>query len=97
MSLAVFWCEIHGLHVDRRRGSFVGMKTADDYHAKIRFWVAEASKPGFRPRPCPVPETLPPFSPQRFSSYAELNAWKHRYLLEIARQGGVKWKRSSPN
>lgn len=73
------------------------MKAMDDYQAKIRFWVAAASRPGFRPPPCPAPENLPPFSPQRFSSYAQLNEWKRRYLLEIARQGGVKWKRSSPN
>ena len=73
------------------------MKATDDNQAKIRFWVAEASRPGFRPRSCPVPANLPSFPPQRFSSYAELNAWKLRYLREIARQGGVKWKRSSPD
>lgn len=72
------------------------MKATDDRQAKIRFWVAEASRPGFRPRSCPVPANLPSFSPQRFSTYAELAAWKRRYLLEIARQGGVTWKRSSP-
>lgn len=75
----------------------MGMKAVDDIQAKVRFWAAEASQPGFRPRSCPVPEHLPPFPPQRFSSYAELNAWKRRYLLEIARQGGVQWKRSSPD
>ena len=64
----------------------------DDPHAKIRIWAAEATRPGFRPPSCPVPENLPKFPPQRFSSYAEMNAWKRRYLLEIARQGGVKWK-----
>lgn len=78
-------------------GRLANMKATDDNQAKIRFWAAEASRPGFRPRSCPVPENLPPFSPQRFSSYAEFNAWKHQYLLEIARQGGVRWKRSSPN
>ncbi len=72
------------------------MKAADDLQAKIRWWAAESSRPGYRPPPCPVPQNLPPFSPQRFSSYAELNAWKRGYLLEIARQGGVKWKPSSP-
>ena len=89
--------ENRGLHPGGGRGSVVGMKAADDIQAKVRFWAAEASRPGFRPRPCPVPENLPRFSPQRFSSYAELNAWKHGYLLEIARQGGVKWKRSLPD
>lgn len=77
--------------------NLMAMKATDDYSAKIRFWAAEAVKPGFRPLPCPIPENLPPFSPQRFSSYAEFNEWKRNYLLEIARQGGVKWKPSSPN
>ena len=75
--------------------SLIGMKSTDDVQAKIRLWVAAAAQPGFRPPPCPVMEKLPPFPPQRFSSYAQLNEWKHWYLLEIARQGGVKWKRSS--
>ena len=73
------------------------MKAVDDPHAKIRFWAAEAARPGFRPPSCPVPENLPKFPPQRFSSYAEMNLWKRRYLLEIARQGGVKWKSSPLN
>ena len=72
------------------------MKAADDIHAKIRFWAAEAAQPGHRPLPCPQPDGLPAFAPRRFSSYAELNEWKRGYLLEIARRGGVKWKRSSP-
>jgi len=73
------------------------MKATDDVQAKIQFWVAEAAKPGFRPLPCPEPESLPVFSPQRFSSYAALNEWKRGYLLAIARQGGLTWKRSSPS
>ena len=89
--------ENRGLHPGGGRGSLMGVKAVDDIQAKVRFWAAEAARPGFRPRACPVPENLPPFTPRRFSSYAELNAWKHRYLLEIARQGGVKWKRSSPD
>jgi hypothetical protein len=72
------------------------MKAVDDPHAKIRFWAAEAARPGFKLPPCPVPEQLPKFPPRRFSSYAELNEWKRGYLLEIARQGGVRWKSSSP-
>ncbi|HQQ61585.1 MAG TPA: hypothetical protein PKU89_09645, partial [Kiritimatiellia bacterium] len=80
----------------RRNITLFSMKAVDDPHAKIRFWAQESARPGFRPPPCPTPEKLPPFRPQRFSSYPEMNAWKRRYLLEIARQGGVKWKSSSP-
>ncbi len=82
------------LHAGGVGGSLIGMK-ATASQAKIRHWVTEASKPGFRPRPCPQPENMPSFTPRRFFSYAELNEWKRGYLLEIARQGGVKWKRSS--
>ncbi len=75
-----------------RRRNLEAMK-ADDYQAKIRLWAASAAP---RPTP-PVPVGLPFFGTRRFSSHAELNAWKRRYLLEIARQGGVKWKSSLPN
>jgi hypothetical protein len=39
------------------------------------------------------PDSLPRFGHRRFDSYAEFNAWKRAYLIEIARQGGVRWKK----
>jgi len=60
----------------------------DDYKAKYRLWVSHP--PLFSP---PVPLNLPRFGCKRFSSYEELNAWKRQYRLEIARAGGVQWKR----
>jgi hypothetical protein len=84
-----------GLRDHRRWPNLRGVKATDDIHAKVRFWVEESSRPGYRPRPCPVPINLPRFSRQCFSSYPDLNEWKRRYLLEVARLGGVQWKRSS--
>ncbi|MBN1557260.1 MAG: hypothetical protein JW951_03855 [Lentisphaerae bacterium] len=64
------------------------MKIAcDDYKAKIRAWVH--APPRFEPA---VPESLPHFGCRRFSSYAEMNAWKREYRRAIARAGGVRWK-----
>lgn len=74
----------------------MAMRARDDNQAKIRFWVAAAAQPNFRPPPCPVPANLPPFPPQRFASHLEMNKWKREYLLAIARQGGIQWKKSSP-
>ena len=56
------------------------MKVSDDYNAKYRLWAAQ---------PMVVPAgkavRLPDFKSRRFSSHAELNAWKLSVLLELAR------------
>lgn len=33
------------------------------------------------------------FPPQKFNSYGEMNEWKSCLLEQIARKGGVKWKK----
>ena len=62
------------------------MKYSDDYHAKLRLWAAEA-----RVYPLPKMTGLPRFRSRKFSSYEEMNAWKRELIMEIARQGGVRW------
>jgi len=62
------------------------LKTTDDYKAKIIYWAKQPKVPKL---PCPV--YWPPFRAQKFNSYQEMNDWKKRYLLEIAKQGGLKW------
>jgi hypothetical protein len=37
---------------------------------------------------------FPRFGCRRFSSGAEMNAWKKEFLAENARQGGVRWKKT---
>ena len=66
------------------------VKATDDYNAKYRFWAAEQRCPRL---PHMDPDSLPRFGHRRFDSYAEFNAWKRAYLIEIARQGGVRWKK----
>lgn len=56
------------------------MKITDDYKAKIRLW---ARNPQVIPAPPPV--KIPGFKSRRFSSYAEMNAWKEQVLRELAR------------
>lgn len=62
------------------------MKTTDDYEAKIKYWASD-------PKVTKMPNAIgwPPFSAKKFSSYREMNDWKKQYLLEIARNGGLKW------
>lgn len=62
-------------------------RVKDDYRAKYRMWINDP--PAFSP---PVPMNLPHFGCKRFRNYAEMNAWKRQYRLEIARAGGVQWK-----
>jgi hypothetical protein len=64
------------------------MKRTDDYHARLGFWARD-------PKPCrmPRPIGIPHFGWKKFNSYEEMNAWKKSLLKQIARQGGVKWKR----
>jgi hypothetical protein len=68
------------------------MKCTDDYSAKLRLWAA-------KPMVARLPEldlsSLPRFGVKRFDSYEALNSWKRGYLIEIARHGGVRWKKSS--
>ena len=64
-------------------------KTQDDYKGKIRLWAGTAP----RARVVPVPVGLPRFGSRKFSSYAEMNAWKRAYILETLRTGGVAWTR----
>jgi len=62
------------------------VKYTDDYLAKYKIWARN-------PRVFPLPKFsgLPPLKAKKFNSYEEYNTWKREYLLEIARQGGVKW------
>lgn len=62
------------------------MKITDDYAAKYRLW---AQAPEVRPMPRPV--SLPAFQSRKFDSWEAFNAWKRQYLLEVAREGGIKW------
>jgi hypothetical protein len=57
------------------------MKITDDYRAKIRLWAAN-------PRVVPLPPgpRLPRFRARKFSSHAEMNAWKRELVLELARR-----------
>jgi hypothetical protein len=54
------------------------MKISDDYQAKIRLWAAN-------PKVIPLPgPKLPAFRSRKFSSSAEMNAWKHELLKQAA-------------
>lgn len=55
------------------------MKITDDHRAKIRLWALNAKPLGPEPGPA-----LPRFRPQRFRTYAEMNAWKRELLLKVA-------------
>jgi hypothetical protein len=68
----------------------VAVKAIDDYGAKYRFWAAAPACPRL---PQVEPSSLPHFGHRCFDSYAAFNAWKQAYLLDIARLGGVRWKK----
>jgi hypothetical protein len=55
------------------------MKITDDYSAKYRLW---AQNPRVAPAPAPV--RIPDFKSKRFSSHAEMNAWKSAVLQQLA-------------
>lgn len=59
------------------------VKVADDYQAKIRLWAAN-------PQVVPLPpfQPLPKFSPQKFRTHVEMNAWKQQLILQMAREAG---------
>jgi hypothetical protein len=61
------------------------MKITDDYQAKYRLWAA---KPVVVPAPAAL--RLPGFKSRRFSSYAELNAWKISVLRQLAQLAPAK-------
>jgi len=56
------------------------MKITDDYNAKYRLWAANPTVVA-----APPAIKLPPFKSRRFSSHAELNAWKLSLLRQLAR------------
>lgn len=62
------------------------VKYTDDYKAKFKIWAKEG-------KVCPIPRiaNLPKFGSKRFSSHAEMNAWKRKLLAELAANGGVEW------
>ena len=63
------------------------MKYTDDYEAKLKIWAREQ-----RVVPLPAFTGVPRFGAKKFSSYAEFNAWKRELLLQIAANGGLRWK-----
>ena len=62
------------------------MKRTDDYRAKLELWAEEG-----RVVRMPRAVGFPAFGSRRFSSGAEMNAWKKELLAETARRGGVRW------
>ena len=62
------------------------MKFTDNYKAKLEIWAREC-----KVHPLPAFTGVPRFGAKKFSSYAELNAWKKDLLEQIAASGGVKW------
>ena len=61
------------------------MKITDDYHAKYRLWAANPIVIA-----APAAIQLPDFKSKRFSSHAELNAWKLSVLRQLAQVSPVK-------
>jgi hypothetical protein len=55
------------------------MKITDDYKAKYRLWAANP-----RVVPASAPVRIPHFKSRRFSSHAEMNAWKSSALRQLA-------------
>ena len=55
------------------------MKVTDDYNAKYRLWAANPTV-----APAPAMVRLPEFKSRRFSSHAELNAWKDSVRRQLA-------------
>ena len=57
------------------------MKVTDDYKAKVRLW---AENPQVIALPASPP--LPRFSPQKFRTHLEMNAWKKELILQMSRE-----------
>ncbi|MEN8254087.1 MAG: hypothetical protein ABFR33_01325 [Verrucomicrobiota bacterium] len=64
------------------------MAYRDDYNAKFKIWARNPKVVS-----CPKPANLPKFKAQRFDSYEAFNAWKDELFDQIAKQGGVKWRK----
>jgi hypothetical protein len=62
------------------------MKITDDYKAKYRLWAAHPTV-----LPAPAATRLSNFKSRRFTSHAELNAWKLSVLRELAQASPGKW------
>ncbi len=64
------------------------MKTVDNYNTKYKIWAEEKKIVAF-------PQMILPFkfSAQKFNSYEEMNSWKEKIIIEIAKCGGVKWSK----
>jgi hypothetical protein len=64
------------------------MKVTDNYNAKYAIWAKE------QPIMALPKMTLPfKFPPQKFQSYKEMNDWKKKLIIKIAKQGGVIWSK----
>jgi hypothetical protein len=61
------------------------MKITDDYRAKYRLWAADPQVV-----PAPAPARIPNFTSRRFSSHAEMNAWKSQVLRQLARAAAAR-------
>ena len=55
------------------------MKITDDYKAKYRLWAANP-----RVVPASAPVRIPHFKSRRFSTHAEMTAWKSSVLRQLA-------------
>jgi hypothetical protein len=55
------------------------VKVSDDYRAKYQLWAASQIV-----APAGKAVRLPGFKSRRFTSHAELNAWKSSVLLQLA-------------
>jgi len=64
------------------------MKATDNYKAKMEIWAREN-----RVMATPKAEGLPHFSCRRFSSASDMNAWKRQLLSDVAKRGGVQWRK----
>ena len=62
------------------------MKITDKYDGKLEIWARDC-KIARMPRIA----NLPRFGHRRFSTYAELNAWKQSLRDELLKQGGAQW------
>ena len=58
------------------------MKISDDYDAKIKLWAQNPKQQPLDPLP-----RMPKVRSQKFSSHAEMNAWKAELLARLAREG----------
>ena len=61
-------------------------KYSDDYSAKLEIWAREGKVYAL-----PTLKNIPEFTPQKFNSYEEMNAWKHDLVMQFASNGGARW------